>query len=506
MFPRFSPDGTRIAFSANYDGNTDIYVIPTGGGMPVRVTNHGMPDRVLDWYPDGSKILFASSMESGRQRFSQFYSVPPAGGLPAKLPVPYGEFGVLSPDGKSIAYTPRSRAHRTWKRYRGGTAPDMVVFDLAKMTAETIAPDPANDEFPMWAGRKIYFLSDRDTSMRGNIWSYDLDSRALKQVTTFKDFDVHYPAMGPADIVFEAGGLLYVLKLADDSYQAIDVKVVTDELTLIPRLENAADLITNVSLAPNGKRALFTARGDVFSVPAENGPVIDITRAPASAERYAAWSPDGKTVAYWSDASGEYELMLQDAAGSSAPQKATSYGPGYRYRLFWSPDSKMIAFIDQAMKIHVYDIAKNRTIDVDQNLYLFEDGLEGFTPAWSPDSRWLAYRRDLPSQAGAICIFDTQSGKSTRVTSGYYNDNLPSFDPDGKYLYFLTNRELEPVYSDLDNSWVYPNTTRIAAASLTGDIPSPLAPKNDSTAVDTGDKDKKDDKKSKKDDKDKDRG
>jgi tricorn protease len=241
----------------------------------------------------------------------------------------------------------------------------------------------------------------------------------------------------------------------------------------------------------------------VFSVPAENGPVIDITRTPASAERYAAWSPDGKTVAYWSDASGEYELMLQDAAGTGAPRKVTSFGPGYRYRIFWSPDSKMVAFIDQAMKIHVYDIAKNRTMEVDQNLYMFEDGLEGFAPAWSPDSRWLAYRRDMPTQAGAICIFDTQSGKSTRVTSGYYNDNLPTFDPDGKYLYFLTNRELDPVYSDLDNSWVYNNTTRIAAASLREDVPSPLAPKNDSTSVDTGDEDKKDDKKSKKDDKDK---
>ncbi len=499
LFPRFSPDGTRIAFGANYDGNTDIYVIPTGGGMPVRVTNHGMTDRVLDWYPDGSKILFSSMMHSGRQRFSQFYAVAPAGGLPQQLPVPYGEFGVISPDGKSIAYTPRSRAHRTWKRYRGGTAPDMVIFDLEKKTAQTIAPDPANDEFPMWTGRKIYFLSDRDASQRGNIWSYDLDSKALKQVTTFKDFDVRYPAMGPSDIVFEAGGLLYVLKLADDSYQAIDVKVVTDELTLLPRLQNAADLISNVSLAPDGKRALFTARGDVFSVPAQNGPVIDITRTPASAERYAAWSPDGKTVAYWSDASGEYELTLLDASGSAAPRKVTSYGPGFRYRLYWSPDSRMIAFIDQAMKVYVYDVAKNRTMDVDQNRFLYEGELQGFAPAWSPDSRWLAYRRDMDNQAGAICLFDTQSGKSTQVTSGYYSDTMPSFDPDGKYLYFLTNRNFDPVYSDMDNSWVYPNATQIAAASLTGDVPSPLAPKNDSTSVDTGDKDKKDEKKADKD-------
>ena len=389
-FPRFSPDGTRIAYSANYDGNTDVYVVPALGGMPVRVTNHGMTDRVLDWYPDGKRILFSSSMNSGRQRYSQFFSVSPAGGLPQQLPVPYGEFGVLSPDGKSIAYTPRSRAHRTWKRYRGGTAPDIVIFDLEKLTARTVASDPANDEFPMWAGRRLYFLSDRDAHQRGNIWSLDLDSQALKQITTFTDFDVHYPAMGPSDIVFEAGGLLHVLNLADDSYRAIDVMVVTDEITLLPRAENAAALVDNVSLAPNGKRALFSARGEIFSVPAENGPVLDITRTPASAERYAAWSPDGKTAAYWSDASGEYELTLLDLSQPATLRKVTSYGPGYRYKLFWSPDSKMLAFVDQAMKIHIYDVAKNRTMDVDQDRYLFQDGLEGFTPAWSPDSRWLA--------------------------------------------------------------------------------------------------------------------
>ncbi|HEU4363824.1 MAG TPA: peptidase S41, partial [Candidatus Krumholzibacteria bacterium] len=499
LFPRFSPDGSRIAYSASYDGNLDVYVVPTLGGAPVRVTNHGMWDRVLDWYPDGGKVLFATSMHSGRQRYSQFYSVPPAGGLPQLLPVPYGEFGTMSPDGKSIAYTPRSRAHRTWKRYRGGTAPDMVIFDLEKRTSETIAADPANDEFPMWSGRKIYFLSDRDASQRHNIWSYDVDAKAVKQITTFTDFDVHYPSIGPSDIVFQAGGLLYLLSLADETWRPVEVKVVTDHITLLPRLGDAADLVESVALAPNGKRALFSARGEVFSVPAENGPVIDLTRTPGSAERYAAWSPDGKTAAYWSDASGEYELMLLDLAQPGAPKKVTSYGPGYRYRLFWSPNSKMIAFIDQAMKIHVYDVEKNRTMDVDQNRFLFQDGLEGFEPAWSPDSRWLAYRRDMDNQAGAICIFDTRDGKSHQVTSGYYNDNLPAFDPDGKYLYFLTNRSFEPIYSDLDNSWIYANTTQIAAASLTGDILSPLAPKNDSTSVDTGDKGDKD----KKDDKDK---
>jgi tricorn protease len=291
------------------------------------------------------------------------------------------------------------------------------------------------------------------------------------------------------------------LNLADDTHRAVDVKVVTDEATLLPRGENAAGNVMNVSLATNGKRALFTARGDVFSVPTEHGPVIDLTQTSGVAERYAAWSPDGKTAAYWSDASGEYELTVMDLA-SRTETRLTSYGPGFRYNLYWSPDSGKLAFIDQAMKIHVYDVTKKRTMDVAQNRYLFEGGLRGFMPAWSPDSRYLAYRRDLSNQSGAICIFDTQDGKSRQVTSGYYNDNLPSFDPDGKYLYFTTNRNFDPSYSDLDNSWVYANTTHIAAASLTNDTPSPLAPQNDSTSVDTGEK--KDDKKDKK-DKDKDK-
>ncbi len=497
LFPHFSPDGSRIAYTANYDGNYDVYVVPATGGVPSRVTYHGLIDRVVDWYPDGKQLLFASSMESGRQRYSEFFGVSAGGGLPAKLPIPYGEMGTFSADGKMIAYTPQSRAFRTWKRYRGGWAADIWIFDLAKKSAENITNNPANDEFPMWAGRKIYFLSDRGPHERANIWSYDLDSKAMKQITTFSDFDIHFPSIGPSDIVFEAGGTLYLLSLADDTYHAVDVKVVTDEITLLPHTEKVADLIESMSIAPNGKRALFNARGDVFNVPAENGPVIDLTPTSGAAERYPAWSPDGKSVAYWSDASGEYELTVRSLAAPGTERKLTSYGPGYRYRLFWSPDSKMLAFIDKAMAIHVYDMEKNRTMDVDKCLYLYEGGLEGFTPSWSPDSRWLAYRRDMDTQSGAICLFDTKDGKTHQVTSGYYNDDMPSFDPDGKYLFFTTNRSFKPSYSDIDNSFVYANATQLAVATLTGETPSPLAPKNDSTAVDTktakDDKDKKDD-------------
>lgn len=495
-FPRFSPDGSRIAYSANYDGNLDVYVVPALGGIPTRVTYHGMSDRMLDWYPSDDRLLFASSMASGRQRYSQFYSVSAQGGLPELLPVPYGEIAMLSPDGKMIAYTPMTQAFRTWKRYRGGWAPDIIVFDLEKKTAQNVTNDPANDEFPMWHGKKLYFLSDRGADQRSNIWSYDLESKATKQVTSFKDYDVHFPSIGPSEIVFEAGGVLCLLNLADDTNKQVDVKVVTDEATLMPRSENVAKLIDRISLAPNGKRAVFGARGEIFSVPAENGPVINLTRTSGVAERFPTWSPDGKSVAYWSDASGEYELTVRDFT-SGAEKKLTSYGPGFRYRPFWSPNAKMLAFIDKAMKVQIYNLDTQKTTLVDSELYMYEDQLETFTPSWSPDSRWLAYRKDRDNGNGAIAVFDTKEQKVHLLTTGYYNDTAPTFDPDGKYMYFLTNRTFKPSYADVDGTFIYANTTNIAVATLTNEIPSPLSPKDDSTSVGLG-TDKKDDKGDKK--------
>ncbi len=483
LFPKFSPDGSQIAYDADYDGNMDIYVIPSKGGIPVRVTNHGMADRLLSWYPDGKDLLYASSMESGKQRFDQFYKVSSKGGLPKKLIIPYGELASLSPDGNKIAYTTITQAFRTWKRYRGGWAADIWIFDLKNNTAQNITNNPANDEFPMWHGNKIYFLSDRGPEERSNIWSFDITTKESKQITDFKDFDIHFPSMGPSDIVFEAGGKLYLLNLNDEKYREVNIKVVTDEITLMPKTENVSKLIQNLSISPDGKRALVEARGEIFSVPAENGAVINLTKSSGSAERFPAWSPDGKKAAYWSDKSGEYELTLLDLEKPGSEKKLTSYGPGYRYHLYWSPNSKMIAFIDKAMKIFIYDIDKDKTYEVDKATNFYEGNLEGFTASWSPDSKWLAYARDLDSRSSAIFLYNVQEDKTHQVTSGYYGENQPCFDPDGKYLYFTTNRTLNPIYSDVDNSFIYANTTNLALATLNGNIVSPLAPKNDTTAI-----------------------
>ncbi len=478
-FPRFSPDGSTIAFSANYDGNTDIYTVPAMGGEPARLTYHPMGERLVDWYPDGRGILFAASRESGRQRFSQLYRVPPEGGLPEKLPIPYGEFGAISPDGKTLAYMPKSRDFRTWKRYRGGWAPEIWLFDLADFSSRNITTNDANDAHPMWHGRTLYFLSDRGRDQRHNIWAYDLDSGSFRQVTQFTDFDVHFPAIGPSDIVFEAGGRLYLLELASETQREVQVDVVTDLATLKPRTENVASLISGAWISPTGKRAAFEARGDIFTVPAEHGPIRNLTASSGVAERYPSWSPDGKSVAYWSDRSGEYELTIRAADGSETEEKVTSLGPGFRYRLYWSPDSKKIAFIDQMKTIYIYDRERRRTVEIDRDQWRSHGGLNGFTVSWSADSRWLAYARGLDNRNGAVFLYDTQAGQLHQVTSGYYADFQPAFDPDGNYLYFLSNRTFRPSYGDVDNSWIYPNTTNIVAVALRTDVPSPLAARSD---------------------------
>jgi tricorn protease len=480
MLPRFSPDGTRLAFSARYDGNLDVYVIPTTGGDPVRVTHHPKDDLLVGWHPDGKRLLFVSSRESGRQRYNQFYLVDAGGGLPEKLPVPYGEFGAFSPDGRQFAYMPQSGDFRTWKRYRGGWAPDIWLFDLKTFASKNLTNNEGNDAHPMWHGTTMYFVSDRGPGQRNNLWAYSLADGRARQVTDFRDLDITFPAIGPGDIVFQAGGRLYLLDLATEKYAEVPVQVVTDRLTMKPGLEKAEKLIVSWSASPAGKRAVFEARGDVVTVPAEHGPVLNVTRSSGVAERYPRWSPDGRTVAYWSDRSGEYELTVRPADGSGAERKVTSLGRGFRYTPYWSPDSKSVAFVDQAGRMHVADLASGKVTQVDESPeWLAHGALQDFTFAWSADSRWLAWSRAAETKNPAVFLYDTRVGKARQVTSGYFADSEPAFDPGGKYLFYASNRSFEPVYSDFDNSWAYPNATRLVAVPLRDKDASPLAPRND---------------------------
>lgn len=484
VMPKFSPDGKQVAFGAMYDGNRDIYTIPSTGGIPQRLTSHSYSDRVVDWTNDGRNILFASGRESGKARFSQFYTVPASGGAETKLPLAYAEYGSYSPDGKKMAVVIMTQVGRNWKRYRGGTNGDIRLYDFEKQTQENIsATSDADDEFPMWHDNTIYFLSDRGPEMRMNLWKYDIAKKSFEQLTKYSDYDVHFPSQGPDDIVFEAGGKLFLYSFNGKQSKEVKVSVVTDNALLKPKTIPVNDYIQHLTISPDGKRVLVEARGDIFSVPSENGFVKNFTMTSGIAERYPSWSPDGKTVAYWSDQSGEYELWTIQPGKENSAKKLTDYGAGYRYALSWSPDNKLLAFIDKAGKIKVYNLASGITADVDQGLFFSHGNMENFTFSWSSDSRWLAYSRDLDNLHFAAFIYDTKDKKTKQVTSGFYSCSNPAFDTEGKYLYVLTSQNFQPYYSDADNTFIYANSTQLAVIGLQKSTPSILMPKNDTVAI-----------------------
>ena len=445
-FPRFSPDGKTLAFTASYRGNADVYTMPVTGGMPARLTWHAMPDRVVDWHPNGNDILIASLRENNVGSVNQFYLLDKKGGLPKKLPLPYGELGSFSPDGESIAYVSRITENYPFKRYRGGLASDVVVFDLKKMTAENITKNTATDGKPVWHKNKIYYISDIDKNKRRNIWVYDLSTKNRTQVTNFDNVDINHMSSGPDELVFEAGGKLYLLNLSNNKYAEVKINVITDFATLMPRPENVGNRMVNADISPDAKRVVVEARGELFSVPAENGPVLNLTNSSGAFDQNPAWSPNGKWIAYWSDQSGEYEIWLQDQKDGTS-KKLTNFGKGMGWQLHWSPDSKKIAFINYLQEINVLTVATGESITIDKTSLLPYNGLRGFRLSWSSDNNWIAYSKQVENLNSAIYVYGFADKKLHQVTSGYYNDADPVFDPNGKYIFFQTDRRLQPVYS-----------------------------------------------------------
>ncbi len=479
-WPRFSPNGREVAFSGNYEGNEDIYVMPVSGGEPRRVTYHGGGDRLVAWWPDGKSLMFASRRESFSDRVGQFYKINALGGKAQRLAIPYGELGAISPDGKTVAYTMTDTDRASWKRYRGGMAPDVWLFNLETGAAENVTVNDACDSAPMWAtATKMYFLSDRDAQKRANLWCYETTDKSLRQVTHYTEFDVRFPSIGPKDIVFENGGGLLLMDLATEKTREVKVDVITDKATLRPRLENVSSRVSNATISPQGKRVLFEARGDIFSAPAENGIIRNITETQGIAERYPAWSPDGKWIAYFSDRSGEYELTLRPADGKGEEKQVTTLGPGWRYQPYWSPDSKKLVFIDSAMRIWLHDLDFQQTIMITRQKWMYHGDLDRFRVSWSSDSRWVAYAGDTDAQQSAIVLFNVKEMKNTAVTSAFYDDDLPVFDPAGNYLFYRSKRMFQAHYSDFDNTWAYVNGHSIICVPLRKDMSSPLAPKND---------------------------
>lgn len=478
IFPKFSPDGQWIAFSGNYDGNTDVYLMPAVGGSPKRLTHHIAQDLVVEWYPDGKNVLYRSQMESPSYRFNRFFKQPAEGGMPETLPLPYGELASFSPDGKRMAFQFISREFRTWKRYRGGLASDLWLYDLLKNTSEKITDFEGTDALPMWHQNTLYFLSDRDELKKLNIWALDFSTKKTRQVTKFTEYDVKWPSIGPDSIIFENGGKLHILDLKSETSKPVSIKVPSDLPEVRSQLKDCSKTIESFSLSPSGKRALFGARGEIFTVPEKHGSVRNLTNTSGTAERYPAWSPDGKNIAYFSDRTGEYELYLCSGDGKGKEQQVTKGSTCYRFGPVWSPDSKKIAFLDKTSSLYILDIAegKPKFVDKDEITYISD-----YT--WSPDNRWLAYSKRMENGQAAVMVYDVEQSKTHQLTSGYYTDFSPVFDPEGKYIFFYSNRTFSPIYGDMDDTWVYPNATDVYAVTLRKDIESPLAPKSDEEKV-----------------------
>ncbi len=435
-FAKFSPDGKWIAFTGVYDGNSDVFVIPSGGGIPERLTFHPMQDLVLDWHPKGDRILFRSARESKTNpgpRYNRLFTVPREGGIAEALPLFEGELACYSPDGSKVAFTRLAREFRTWKRYRGGMAPNIWIYDLVTGKAELVVDSDGNDMFPMWRGNTLYFISDRERVY--NIYAMDLDTRKTRKLTDHTEYDVKWPSIGGDAIVYENGGWLYVLDLVTGKTRKLEIVVPSELTETRPRYEKVASLIQDGDISGTGKRAAFEARGEIFTVPAEKGEIRNITRTSGVRERAPVFSPDGKWIAYFSDATGEYDIYLRKPDGSGDEVRITENFGHYPFRMAWSPDSKKLAFYDETFHLYYVSIDEKKvhTVDVDPWWDLMDF-------SWSPDSKWIAYARNGDNGNSAIHLYSLDQGKSHKVTSGFYNDANPCFSTDGKYLFFVSNR------------------------------------------------------------------
>ena len=480
-YPRFSPDGQTIAFTAQYHGNLDVYTMPITGGIPKRVTYNSSSDRTIDWHPNGEDLLFASRRELGQRSSRQFFMVNKNGGLPDKLDIPYGELATFSPDGDQLAYITKITENYPFKRYRGGLSSDILLYDFATNQVDRITEHHGNDGQPAWAGDLIYFLSDRGDNIRLNIWSYHVATKEFKQITTFKDFDISRMTAGPNHLVFEAGGAMYLLDLSTEEYKPVDIHIVSDLSAEISRSEDVSRDIMNMTCSPEAKRIVFEARGELFNVPQEEGYSVNLTRSSGSFDREPAWSPDGKHLAFWSDRSGEWEIYLQSPDASSEAKKLTNRGKGYGYQLFWSPDSKKIAYINEENNIYCIDVSSGEQQLVTHTLWnISHPGRNFFEIRWSPNSEWITFSHGLENGNNAVFLYHLETKELTQATSGFYDEFLPAFGVNGDYLFFMTDRPRGALYSDMgDGTWVYPNATHLAVMTLRKEVPSLLPTKSD---------------------------
>ncbi|MBZ5551924.1 MAG: PDZ domain-containing protein [Acidobacteriia bacterium] len=491
--PAFSPDGTQIAFTGEYAGNLDVYVVPVDGGVPRRLTYHPEPDVVLGWTPDGKKILFRSTRSSYYHFADKLFTIPPEGGLPTELPLPMGEQASFSPDGTHLAYVPHPQWQEAWKRYRGGQTTPIWIANLADSNIERVPRDNSNDSTPMWIGNTVYFLSDRQGPV--SLFAYDTNTRQVTEAIKNDGLDIKSASAGPGAIVYEQFGSLHLYDLDTHQTKAVRVSLAADLAEVPPHFVKVEPKrIRNFNLSPTGARAVIEAWGEIFTVPTDKGDIRNLTRTPAVAERDPAWSPDGKWIAYFSDASGEYGLEIHDQSGLGEVRKINlGSPPSFFYSPVWSPDSKKIAYFDKRLNLWYVEVEKGTPVKVDTDLY---EGAQ-FNQSWSPDSNWIAYTNQLPSHYHAVSVYSLEQRKAYPITDGMSDALFPCFDVNGKYLYFAASTDLglSTVGFDMSSN-DHPITRSAYVVVLRKDLVSPLAPESDEEKIKDekkGEKDKEKD-------------
>src|SRR5436309_2502734 len=492
--PVFSPDGSLIAFSAQYEGNTDVYVVPAAGGVPRRLTWHPGVDTVQGFTPDGKAVLFTSARAVHTNRYTQLFTVPVAGGIEEPLPIPNAFRAKYSPGGDRIAYNPLAFAFLQWKHYRGGEAAEVCLYNVKDHKVDKI-PQPegrANDADPVWLGDVVYFRSDRNDEF--NVYSFDPRTKAVAQLTRHADFPVLNLSAGGGHIVYEQAGQLHLFDPAQKAAHKITIGVAADLEETRPRFVKGAKYVRRASLSPSGARVTFEFRGEIVTVPAEKGDARNLTNSVATHERSPIWSPDGRQIAYFSDESGEYELVVAPQDGKGERRHYKPGGAGYYERPVWAPDSRKLSFVDNSFSVYFVDLASGVTRKIASE-YMYSP-IKTLTTAWSPDSRWLAYTLNSPSYVQTVHVYSLDQGKSYPITDGLSEVSEPVFDKNGKYMYFFASTDAGPVKNWFslanEDSRV---TNSIYVAVLRKDDPSPLLKESDEEKGAPAKDEKKEDKK-----------